>query len=153
EIRKIRTVSDADRADGFDPADYRPRSRFDSQEMFDELTGLVVEKITRPELRALVLHVLMTHREALLQLPPAVKNHPAFHGGWLEHVLSMTRTCIYLAEKYAAAYPELRPPLDNDLVVAGGVLHDIGKVRELATTPTGAEYTPEAYLIGHVLQG
>jgi 3'-5' exoribonuclease len=153
DIRKIRLVSDADRGDGFDPAGFQPRSRFDSQEMLDELTGLVAEKIARPELRALLLHILMTHREALLPLPAAARNHHAYYGGWLEHVLSVTRTCVLLADKYAAAYPDLRPPLDKDLVVAGGVLHDIGKLRELAVSPTGAEHTSEGQLIGHVLQG
>src|SRR5207244_1815103 len=71
EIRKIRLVIDSDRGDGFDPGDYQARSRFDSQEMFDELTALVAEKIARPELRALVLHLLMTHREELLRLAVA----------------------------------------------------------------------------------
>jgi 3'-5' exoribonuclease len=153
EIRKIRLVNDADRGDGFDPASFRPRSRFDSQEMFDELTAIVVERIARPALRALVLHILMTNRESLLRLPAAARNHHAYYGGWLEHVRSVTRTCIYLADKYAEAYPDLRPPLDKDLVVAGGVLHDIGKLRELAVTPTGADHTSEGQLIGHVLQG
>jgi 3'-5' exoribonuclease len=153
EIRKIRPVNDADRGDGFDPAGFQPRSRFDSQQMFDELTAIVVEKIARPELRGLVLHILMTNREELLRLPAAARNHHAYYGGWLEHVLSMTRTCAYLADKYAEAYPDLRPPLDKDLVVAGGVLHDIGKLRELAVGPTGADHTPEGQLIGHVLQG
>ncbi len=153
EIRKIRLVNDADRSDGFDPAEFQPRSRFDSQEMFDELTGLVAEKIAQPELRALVLHLLMTHRQELLRLPAAAQNHHAYHGGWLEHVLSVVRTCIYLADKYTEAYPHLRPPLDKDLVVAGGVLHDIGKLRELSVGPMGADHTPEGQLIGHVLQG
>jgi 3'-5' exoribonuclease len=153
EIRKIRLVNDADLRDGFDPADFQPRSRFDSREMFDELTRLVAERIARPELRALVLHILMTHREELLRLPAAARNHHAYYGGWLEHVLSVVRTCVYLADKYAAAYPDLRPPLDKDLVVAGGVLHDIGKLRELAVSPIGADHTPEGQLIGHVLQG
>ena len=39
EIRKIREVVDADAADGFDPTLCLPRSRFDPQEMFDELLG------------------------------------------------------------------------------------------------------------------
>jgi len=153
EIRKIRLVNDADRADGFDPEGFQPRSRVEPQEMFDELTSLVVEKIAGRDLRALVLHILMTHRDELLRLPAAARNHHAYRGGWLEHVLSVTRTCIYLAEKYAEAYSDLRPPLDKDLVIAGGVLHDIGKLRELSVGPVGADHTPEGQLIGHVLQG
>jgi 3'-5' exoribonuclease len=43
--------------------------------------------------------------------------------------------------------------LCRDVVVAGGILHDIGKLREIEDTPTGAVYTAEGRLIGHVLQG
>ena len=59
-------------------------------------------------------------------------------GGLLEHTLSVTRTCVYLADKYAEYYPEMKPPLDKDLVVAGGILHDIGKLREMEQRPEGA---------------
>src|SRR3990172_8559625 len=40
EIRKIREVVDADAADGFDPTLCLPRSRFDPQQMFDELLSI-----------------------------------------------------------------------------------------------------------------
>jgi 3'-5' exoribonuclease len=153
EIKKIRPVNDADRGDGFDPNDFQPRTRFDPQRMFDELTTLVHEHIKEAPLRALVLHLLMSNRERLLVLPAATRNHHAFLGGWLEHVLSVTKTCVYLADKYAALYPDLRPPLSKSLVIAGGVLHDIGKVRELEAQATSVDFTPAGQLIGHVLQG
>ncbi len=57
------------------------------------------------------------------------------------------------AEKYADLYPDLQPPLDKDLVIAGGMLHDIGKLRELKSTAAGAEYSAAGELIGHMLQG
>lgn len=153
EIDKIRLVTDADRKEGFDPADFQPHTRFDPQAMFEELAGIVGQRIDEGPLRELVLRILQTNRQQLLSLPAATRNHHAFVGGWLEHVLNVTRTCVSLADKYAEHYPDLRPPLDKGLVVAGGVLHDIGKLRELESTPAGAEYTPEGRLIGHVLQG
>ena len=67
--------------------------------------------------------------------------------------MSVTRTCVYLADKYAEYYPEMKPPLDKDLVVAGGILHDIGKLREMEQRPEGAGHTPEGSLIGHILLG
>jgi 3'-5' exoribonuclease len=102
---------------------------------------------------ALVLGILEQYREVLLELPAAKHNHHARLGGYLEHVLSVTKTCAYLADKYAGLYPDLQPPLDKDLVIAGGILHDIGKVREMKSTSVGAEYTPSGTLIGHILQG
>lgn len=153
DIRKIREATAADEADGFDPNAFRPQSRFDAATMFDELCGLVRERIADEPLRALTLSLLTAHREAILALPAATRNHHGFRGGFLEHVLSVVRTAIFLADKYAAYYTELTPPLDKDLVTAGAVLHDIGKLRELEWQPEGPAYTVEGSLIGHVLQG
>jgi 3'-5' exoribonuclease len=153
DIRKIRPATDADSADGYDPAMFQPRSRFDAAAMFDELVTLSRKHIADGELQALTVGLLTTNRQALLTLPAATRNHHAFAGGFLEHVLSVTRTCVFLADKYADYYPDLRPPLDKGLVVAGGILHDIGKLRELQVGPTGADYTAAGELIGHILQG
>src|SRR5690606_29252006 len=79
------------------------------------------------------------------------RNHHAFAGGFLEHVLSVTRTAVYLAEKYDEYYPRLG--LSKDLVVAGAILHDIGKLLELDVQPEGATYTPSGRLVGHILLG
>ena len=153
EIRKIRPATEADQADGFSAAMCQVRSRYDSQEMFDSLVALIKVALKEGPLLDLVLGILNQYQEVLLELPAAKHNHHARLGGYLEHVLSVTKTCAYLADKYADLYPNLQPPLDKELVIAGGVLHDIGKVREMKSTPMGAEYTPAGTLIGHILQG
>jgi 3'-5' exoribonuclease len=153
EIKKIRLVEDGDRNDGFDPLMCQPNSRFDPVEMFAELINTVESRIEDQPLRQLVADILEQHREQLLKLPAAKKNHHAFFGGFLEHVLNVTRTCCHLADKYAELYHDLEPPLNKDLIIAGAVLHDIGKLRELTVNAAGAEYTPEGCLIGHMLQG
>jgi len=153
EIRKIREVTDSDKSEGFDPAMCLPASRYDPVEMYDQLVTIAEEQIADGELSAFVLAILQKYREELLVIPAATYNHHAHVGGYLEHVLSVTRSCLYLSEKYVELYDFLNPPLDKDLVVAGAILHDIGKLRELTTTPAGAEYTPSGSLIGHILQG
>jgi 3'-5' exoribonuclease len=153
EIRKIRETTDADAADGFDPTFLLARSRFDSQEMFDELLAIAKKHIANAALRKLVESLLTGNREALLVHPAARRNHHAYIGGLLEHSLSVARTCVFLADKYADYYPEMQPPLDKGMVVAGGILHDIGKLREMRQQPAGAEHTPEGSLIGHILIG
>lgn len=97
--------------------------------------------------------ILNANREQLLGHPAARRNHHAYAGGLLEHSLSVARTCAFLADKYADYYPDMKPPLDCGLAVAGGILHDIGKLRELAQRPDGADRTPEGALIGHILLG
>ena len=47
----------------------------------------------------------------------------------------------------------MQPRLNKGLVVAGAILHDIGKLREIEEQPQGAEYTAAGNLIGHILQG
>jgi 3'-5' exoribonuclease len=153
DIRRIREVTPEDAADGFDPAMCLARSRRDPAEMHAELCTIARQHISDEQLAAIVVALLEENRETLLSLPAAAHNHHAFAGGFLEHVLSVAQTCVYLADKYAATVVDLVPPLDKDLIVAGGILHDIGKVRELTLTPTGAEYTPAGSLIGHILQG
>lgn len=153
DIRKIREVVEADANDGFHPAMCSAKSRFDSNAMFEELLAIARERIDDPALLALVVELLEENREALLTLPAATHNHHAFVGGYLEHVLSVTRTCAMLADKYDEYYPDLQPRLNKGLVVAGGILHDIGKLREIEERPEGAEYTAAGNLIGHILQG
>jgi 3'-5' exoribonuclease len=153
ELRKIREVCSADEADGFSPVLCLPQTRFDAGAMFAELISIARERIADAALRDLVVHLLETNRNALLTLPAATHNHHAFVGGWLEHVLSVTRTAVFLANKYDDYYPDLRPRLNKDVVVAGAILHDIGKLREIEERPTGAEYTAAGNLIGHILQG
>jgi 3'-5' exoribonuclease len=153
EIRKIREVVDADTADGFDPTLCLARSRFDPQQMFDELLTIARQSIANATVRQLVESLLTANHDAMLTHPAARRNHHAYVGGLLEHSLSVARTCVYLAGKYAEYYPEMKPPLDKDLVVAGGILHDIGKLREMQQRPEGATHTAAGSLIGHILIG
>jgi 3'-5' exoribonuclease len=153
DIRKIREVCDADAADGFDPTSCQPQSRYEPRAMFDEMLTIVRERITDVSLQALVEKILNDNRDELLRIPAARHNHHAFVAGWLEHTLSVTRTVVYLADKYAIYYGDMRPPLDKSMAVAGAILHDIGKLRELEQCPEGAVYTASGALIGHILQG
>jgi len=153
DIVKIREAVPADEADGFDPAMCLPQSRFTPRVMFAELVDIARERIADQALQALVVGIMEENVDQLLVLPAATRNHHAFVGGYLEHVLSVTRNCVLLGEKYATLYPELRPPLSFDLVVAGGILHDIGKLQELELRPEGAAYSASGNLIGHLVQG
>lgn len=153
DIRRIRPVEESDAEDGFSPQMCQPTSRFDSEEMLADLVALAEEGIADEPLRKLVLGLLESHHEELLAWPAAQRNHHAFYGGYLEHVRNVARNAYYLAQRYAELYPDMTPPLDVGVAVAGAILHDIGKLRELRTTPSGAEYTAAGSLIGHILQG
>ena len=153
EIARIREINDADRADGFSELMCLPASRFDPEEVYNDLLAIVDTEITDAAVQKLVTAILKDNREELLTLPAATHNHHAFVGGWLEHVRSVVQTVLYLVDKYAEYYADMQPPLSKDVAVAGAILHDIGKLRELRQQPQGAEYTSSGSLIGHILQG
>jgi 3'-5' exoribonuclease len=153
DVDRIREVEDADRETGFNPAGFFRASRFDVDRMFADLCAIASAEIGDNPLKQLVLAILEEHAESIRRIPAASQNHHAFTGGFLEHVLSVTRTAVFLADKYAGAYPDMNPPLSKSLVVAGAILHDIGKIAELDYHPEGTTYTPAGRLIGHILQG
>ncbi|QDT66446.1 3'-5' exoribonuclease YhaM family protein [Calycomorphotria hydatis] len=153
DLKQVRLATDEDRDQGFDPTAFLAATRFDTTQLFGTLIELAETHIDDAPLQKLVVGMLTDHREELLKHPAAARNHHAFVGGFLEHVVSVTRTALYLAEKYSDHYPDMKPTLSKGLIIAGAILHDIGKLQELRTTAAGAEYTPAGKLIGHILLG
>ena len=82
--------------------------------------------------------------EAFARCPAGVKQHHAYAGGLLEHVVMLLR----LADRVAPLYADL----DRDLLLVGVMLHDIGKTVELENEK-GFSYTESGQLLGHVLLG
>lgn len=76
--------------------------------------------------------------------PAGVKNHHAYEGGLLDHVVSLLHLCKAVAPFY--------PQVDEDLLVLGVLFHDLGKVDELSTDK-GLAYSDEGQLIGHLVSG
>jgi 3'-5' exoribonuclease len=94
DIQQIRAVTEADRGEGFDPAEFVEHSRFNPEEMYAELKRLVEEHIADLPLRRLVLTILERHAVPLKKLPATQRNFYPFPGGLLEHILSVARSCI-----------------------------------------------------------
>lgn len=132
-------------SDEVEASDFVPTTRFDVPAMEAELRGYV-EAFSNQWLRRLVLGFLDDPQVGpLFRSAPAAKRlHHAWIGGLLEHVLHLTRIC----RAAAPAYPEVNP----DLLLSGAILHDIGKIRELAWG-TDFRYTLEGQLIGHISIG
>jgi len=74
--------------------------------------------------------------------PAGIKNHHAYRGGLLAHVVSLMEVCRVVAPLY--------PELDSDLLLLGAFLHDAGKIDEL-TYDREFGYSDEGQLIGHVV--
>jgi 3'-5' exoribonuclease len=131
--------------DEVDFADYFPASERDPDEMFTELRGIIAG-VKDEHIRAL-LDALMDDPEIgpkFKRAPAAKSVHHAFLGGLLEHVLSLCTLCRATAAHY--------PFVDHDLLVAGAVLHDIGKIEELSYRRSFG-YTDDGQLLGHIVIG
>ena len=153
DIHRIRPIEAADADDGFDPLMCSPRSRFEPEAMFDEMMQIADQAIADQALRDFTKGIYQQYRDELLLLPAAKVNHHAYLSGYLEHVLNVTRHTRLLVEQYVVLYDQMQPPINAGIAVAGAMLHDIGKLRELSTGPAGATYTAAGTLIGHILQG
>ena len=111
-------------------------------ELFDLVAGL-----PDPHLRGLLQDLLSEPDVAArIKAAPAAKNiHHAWRGGLLEHTLSVCGLVQALWRHYEQQLPGL---LDRSLLVAGAIIHDMGKVWEM--DPVTFEYTDEGRLLGHM---
>jgi 3'-5' exoribonuclease len=139
-IHKMRRIDDSE----VDFADYFPASARDAGEMWRELRELIAA-MSDEHLRALLNAVLDDPEIAkrYRKAPAAKQIHHAWLGGLLEHVLSLCRLSCFAAEHYH---------VDLNLLLAGAVLHDVGKVYELSYG-RGFGYTTEGQLLGHMVMG
>jgi 3'-5' exoribonuclease len=128
-----------------DKSDLLPSTICDVDELWNQLQGFV-ESFTDPHLKQLLTTLLSDAKlaQAYREAPAAKQLHHAYLGGLLEHVISLLK----LADRVAPHYPVLH----RDLLLTGVILHDIGKVRELAWD-VGFEYTVEGTLLGHIQMG
>jgi 3'-5' exoribonuclease len=128
-----------------DKTDLLPSTAHDVGELWQELLGFV-KSFTDPHLKQLLTALLSDAElaQAYREAPAAKQLHHAYLGGLLEHVISLLK----LADRVAPHYPILH----RDLLLTGVILHDIGKVRELAWD-AGFEYTVEGTLLGHIQMG
>ena len=128
-----------------DKTDLLPSTTYDVAALWKQLLGFV-ESVANPDIKLLLTTLLADPAiaQAYREAPAAKQLHHAWLGGLLEHVVSL----LTLADRVVPSYPLL----DRDLLLAGVILHDIGKVSEL-TWEIGFEYTIEGVLLGHIQMG
>lgn len=126
-------------------ADFLPETDRSIKEMEEELFALVAS-IADPYLKSLLQSFFSdTELFTLYRVAPAAKGmHHVYLGGLLEHSLAVAR----LADQVVPLYSDL----NRDLLIAGALLHDVGKVREM-TYMRSFDYTDEGKLIGHITIG
>jgi 3'-5' exoribonuclease len=131
--------------EGMDLQEYALSSRFDIEEMYSGVMTFIGE-IKNPHLKRLMESFFEDSSivAGFKQAPAAKGFHHVYIGGLLEHTLSVLRLLDRVAGHYSM--------LNRDLLIAGGILHDIGKIRELTFKPL-IEYSDTGRLIGHIVLG
>ncbi len=140
-VERIRPLSLEDLGNDLSP--FLPSSSQAPEDMLEALDDMVLEHIEHKPLKTLVRKVLSdkTVKPRLLAAPGAKTVHHAYVGGLLEHTLAVARLCMEACR--------VHPRLDRQILLAGAILHDLGKAWEL-TSELACDYTDEGRLLGHV---
>lgn len=137
---KIMTIRQAQATDQVHVADFIEKAPIEKEVLMDKMTEAVFE-MENPVLQRIVRALIKKHQDDLLMYPAASKNHHEYASGLAHHIISM----LAIAKELCHLYPQL----NKDLLFAGVILHDIGKISELSGV-VSTSYTLEGKLLGHI---
>lgn len=141
-IKRARKCSEGE----YDLSNFLPVSSKDNDVMYKELLGIIAT-VENPYLKKLLEEFFINDKDFIekFRKSSAAKTvHHGFIGGLLEHTLSVTKLCNYMAGAY--------PMLKRDLLLTAAICHDIGKTKELSLFPVN-DYTDEGQFLGHIVMG
>ncbi|GCD83885.1 3'-5' exoribonuclease YhaM [Parageobacillus thermoglucosidasius] len=137
---KIRSIRPARAEDDVRVSDFLETAPMKREEMMEKITQYILD-MENPNIQRITRYLLKKYEQKFFDYPAATKNHHEFISGLAYHVVSML--------ELAKALVNLYPSLNKDLLYAGVILHDLGKVIELSG-PVSASYTLEGNLLGHI---
>ena len=142
---KINSYENLTGMPGIDMADFLVSAPMTDENMNDQIEELV-EKIQNKDLQDFVRYFYQKYEKPLVYYPAAKAHHHNYYGGLKYHSLCVAKNAYALATTYDY--------VNMDLVIAGALLHDIGKLFEYdADVFSGAEYNAEGNLFGHLFMG
>ena len=137
---KILSLRPAQLTDGVQVTDFVEKAPVDKEYLSEKLTEAIFE-MQNPTIQRMVRAFIKKYQEGLLTYPAASKNHHEYASGLAHHIVSM----LQIGRELHKLYPEL----NKDLLYAGIILHDIGKLKELSGVIT-TSYTLQGKLLGHI---
>jgi 3'-5' exoribonuclease len=129
----------------YDPQEFIPAPRRPLEEMDTELKGRI-GSVKDPHIRRLLERIFADPKvgEKFRKHPGAIEIHHNWTGGLMQHTLEVA--------EYSLLCKKLFPDLDADLLIAGSLLHDIGKLDEIEVTAR-IKGTKKGQLKGHIALG
>ena len=143
---KIEMIKLPEEKDEVNICDYVAVAPYLPEKMYDDVLNYL-SKIKNIDIQNIVTNILSNNEEKLMHYPAAKSNHHAVRSGLLYHTTTMLKAGEKLSEIYTF--------LNTDLLYAGIILHDIGKIYEMNASELGivSEYSVEGQLLGHIVQG
>lgn len=128
-----------------DATDFLPVCPLDPFVLFQQLKRMIAT-IKDSWLKRLMQAILEDRglMDRFRRAPAAKSIHHAYLGGLLEHTVSVATLSALIAKHY--------PSLNRDLLIAGAILHDLGKIDEF-TYDLSIDYSNSGRLLGHMILG
>ena len=139
---KVKRVSLMD-INNVDTSELIRESEFSKDELISKLNEFA-SNIENENIKKIVIYVLKKYQDAYMSYPAAVSNHHDYLRGLFEHSISMAEISSFIASHYKE--------VNKDYLIAGSLLHDVGKVIELSGV-IGTKYTTKGDLLGHLVIG
>lgn len=140
------TLSRIELADNQDMSDFLPDLGYDRQTLYEYAFHLI-DHIEDPVLKSITKNIYVVYKNALLMAPAAKTVHHAGMGGLLKHSLETCEIAMGIFNNCTIVQ------LNMDLLIAGSLLHDIGKLQVYAYNDCLIETTDEGYLVEHIPLG
>lgn len=137
---RIKSIRPAQITDGVRISDFLEKAPVDKEILQEKIMEAVFE-MQNPNIQRIVRAFIKKYNEELFTYPAASRNHHAYVSGLAHHIVSMLKIGRQLCDIY--------PELNKDLLYAGIILHDIGKLHELSGV-VSTSYTLEGTLLGHI---
>lgn len=131
--------------DEYDPAEFLPAYKGDKNALFNVLATYVNE-IQNPNLKAMVDSIVYSYMSGYYDAPAAKTHHHAYLGGLLEHTCSVVKIAKFLYEQH----PE---GADLDIILAGAILHDLGKIEAYSWEGCSIDMSSKGKLVDHIPLG
>ncbi|ASF38701.1 MULTISPECIES: 3'-5' exoribonuclease YhaM [Halobacillus] len=137
---KIHSIRPSQPTDGVFHNDFIEKAPVEKEELMERITEAIFE-MKNANFQRITRQFVKQYQEDLLSYPAAVRNHHEYVSGLAHHIVSM----LNIAKEMSKLYPDI----DKDLLYAGIILHDLGKIKEFSNA-VAPSYTTEGKLIGHI---
>lgn len=122
--------------------DFIRHSPISDEELLDTIDKYI-SIIQDPDYSAVVRHIYAKYRQPILMAPAAMGHHHVYIGGLIEHNIGVTKNAITMADERT----------DLNLLIAGALVHDIGKIYTYALDGMAFVLTDEGKLLDHIVIG